>query len=186
MGTQLPSTKRGKAPPPIFGPCLLSPNSWIDQDEICDAGRPQPWPHCVRRGPISISPKGHSPQFSAHICCGQMAGWIKMPFGMEVGLGTGDFVLDGDWGPSFPSPKRGKSPPIFGPCLLWPNSWMDQDATWSKGRSWPIPHCVSPSRPRKGHSSSLPLFVSCLLWPQSPTSAAAELLWFFKCSSWLL
>jgi len=28
--------------------------------------------------------KGQSPQFSAHICCGQMAGWIKMPFGMEV------------------------------------------------------------------------------------------------------
>jgi len=36
------------------------------------------------------------PQFSAHICCGQMAGWIKMPLGMEVGLGPGDFVLDGD------------------------------------------------------------------------------------------
>jgi len=38
---------------------------------------------------------GHSPQFSAQICCGQMAGWIKMPLGMEVGLGPGDFVLDG-------------------------------------------------------------------------------------------
>ena len=25
------------------------------------------------------------PQFSAHICCGQMAGRIKMPLGMEVG-----------------------------------------------------------------------------------------------------
>ena len=23
------------------------------------------------------------PQFSAHICCGQMAGWIKMPLGMR-------------------------------------------------------------------------------------------------------
>jgi len=23
-----------------------------------------------------------------------MAGWIKMPFGMEVGLGLGDIVLD--------------------------------------------------------------------------------------------
>jgi len=29
------------------------------------------------------------------ICCGRMAGWIKMPLGMEVGLGPGDFVLDG-------------------------------------------------------------------------------------------
>jgi len=33
-----------------------------------------------------------------------MAGWIKMPLGMEVGLYPGDFVLDGD--PAPPSPKR--------------------------------------------------------------------------------
>ena len=32
------------------------------------------------------------PQFSAHICCGQSAGWIKMPLGMEAGLGPGDCV----------------------------------------------------------------------------------------------
>ena len=32
--------------------------------------------------------------FSSHICCGQMAAWINMPLGMEVGLGPGDFVLD--------------------------------------------------------------------------------------------
>jgi len=24
-------------------------------------------------------------------------------------------------------------PPAFGPCLLWPNDWMDQDATWNGG-----------------------------------------------------
>jgi len=29
------------------------------------------------------------------VCCGQAAGWIKMPFGAEVGLGPGDIVLDG-------------------------------------------------------------------------------------------
>ena len=28
--------------------------------------------------------------------CGQMAGWIKMPLGTEVGLGPGHNVLDGD------------------------------------------------------------------------------------------
>jgi len=56
-----------------------------------------------------------------------MTAWIKMPLGMEVGLGPGDFVLDGD--PSLPSPKSGWSSlqKIFGPCLLWPNGWMDQD-----------------------------------------------------------
>ena len=57
--------------------------------------------------PAPLLPKGHSPQFSAHICCGQMAAWIKMPFGMEVGLGPGDFVLDGD---SALSPKREQCP----------------------------------------------------------------------------
>ena len=47
--------------------------------------------------PALPPPKGHGapPQFSAHICCGQMVQWIKMPLGMEVGLGPGDFVLDG-------------------------------------------------------------------------------------------
>jgi len=35
------------------------------------------------------------------------------------------------WGPSSPSPKRGRaSSPIFGPCLFWPNGWMDQDGNW--------------------------------------------------------
>jgi len=34
-----------------------------------------------------LSKRGHSPQFSAHVCCGQTAGWIKMPLGTMVGLG---------------------------------------------------------------------------------------------------
>jgi len=45
------------------------------------------------------SQKGHSPQFSAHVCCGQMAGWIKMPLGMEVSLSPRHVVLDGDPAP---------------------------------------------------------------------------------------
>jgi len=49
-----------------------------------------------------------------------------MPLDMELDLGPGDIVLDGD-----PAPlKRGTAPPLFGPYLLWPNGWMDQDATW--------------------------------------------------------
>ena len=39
--------------------------------------------------------------------CGQMPAWIKMSLGMEVGLGPGDFVLDGD---PAPSPKRCRAP----------------------------------------------------------------------------
>jgi len=102
------------------------------------------------------------PQFSAQVCYGQTAGWIKMPLSTEVGLGPGDLVLDG--GPR--SCKKWAQPtPLFGPCLLWPNGWMDQDATWYEGRPWPRPHCVrwGPATPKKGQSPHT--FQPCLLWP---------------------
>jgi len=62
-----------------------------------------------------------------------------MPLDMEVGLGPRDFVLDGD---PAPLPKKGAEPQIFGPCLLWPNGWMDQDGTWHGGRPQPNGLCV--------------------------------------------
>jgi len=144
--------------------------------------------------------KGTAPpsEFSVHICCGQMAGWIKMPglspsdivldgdpappppkgggapssrsmsivarrldgskmpLGMKVGLGPGHIVLDGD-----PSPllQRGTAP-IFGQYLLWPNGWMDQDATWQGGKPQPRSHYVrmGPSFPRESGTAALPLF----------------------------
>jgi len=36
--------------------------------------------------------KEHSPHFSAHVHCGQMAGWIKMPLGTRIGLCPGHIV----------------------------------------------------------------------------------------------
>jgi len=62
-----------------------------------------------RWGPSPSPKRGRSPQFSAHVYCGQMAASIKMPFGIEVGLGPDDIVLDGD--PATTSPKRERSPP---------------------------------------------------------------------------
>ena len=41
--------------------------------------------HIVLGGDPALSPKGAHPQLSAHICCGQMAAWIKMSLGMELG-----------------------------------------------------------------------------------------------------
>jgi len=67
--------------------------------------------------------KGRSPQFSAHVYCGQTAAWIKMPFGTEVDLGLRHIVLDGD--PAPPSLKGHSPLPIFGQCPLWLNGWMD-------------------------------------------------------------
>ena len=86
----------------------------MNQDETWRGGRPRPSPHCVRWGPSYPPPKGHSPQFSAHVCCGQTAGWIKMPLGTEVGLGPGDIVLDGD--PA--SPIKGHSLRTFRPMSI--------------------------------------------------------------------
>ena len=63
--------------------------------------------HIVLDGDPALLPqKGGVPQFSAHICCGQMAGWIKMPFGREVGLIQSDIVL------APPPQKRGRAPPF--------------------------------------------------------------------------
>jgi len=55
------------------------------------------------------------------VYCGQTVRWIKMKLGMDVGPGPGHAVLDGDPTP----PKKEAQPPIFGPCPLWPNGWMD-------------------------------------------------------------
>jgi len=41
-----------------------------------------------------------------------------MPLGMEVGLGPGHIVLDGDPAPLY---RKGAHTPISGPSLLWPN-----------------------------------------------------------------
>ena len=54
-----------------------------------------------------------------------MVGWMKMPLGMEVGLGPGDILLDGD-----PAPLRKKGgqqpPPNFRP------TYCGQMAGWIK------------------------------------------------------
>jgi len=65
--------------------------------------------------PSSPSKKGTAPQFSVNVRYGQTAGWIKMALGMKVGLGQGDFVLDGD--PALPRQKGGTAP-NFGPTSI--------------------------------------------------------------------
>jgi len=52
---------------------------------------------------------------------------------------------------------RGTAPPVFGPYLLWPKGWMDEDATWDGSRL---------SSPRdQGTAGPCP----CLLWPRRPS-----------------
>jgi len=64
------------------------------------------------------------PQSSAYVRCAQTAGWIKMPRGMELDLGPGDTVLDGD-----PVPPKRDTAAIIGPRLLWPYGLMHQATT---------------------------------------------------------
>jgi len=45
---------------------------------------------------------------------------------LQVGLGPGHVVLDGDPAPLLQRERA----PNFWPYLLWPNCWMDQDVTW--------------------------------------------------------
>ena len=78
--------KKGHSPSQIFGVYLL-----------------------LDGGPASPSRKGgRDPPFSAHVCCCQTAGWIKMTLGMEVDLSPGHIVLDGD--PVSPPQKSWHSP----------------------------------------------------------------------------
>ena len=41
------------------------------------------------------------------VCCGQTLRWIKMKLGMELGLGPGHIVLDGDPAPTIRQKKEG-------------------------------------------------------------------------------
>jgi len=80
---------------------VLWPNVLTDQDETWHTSTPRPWRHCVRWGPNSPSPKRAQPPIFGPYplrpngCIDQV--------GMEVGLGPGDFVLDGDPAPPFPN-----------------------------------------------------------------------------------
>jgi len=86
---------------------------WIEVALTWHGGMPWSSPHCARMEHSSPPEKGGGargqspPQFSVHLYCGQTAGCIKMPLGMEVGLIPGDFVLDGE--PAL-SPKGGGAP----------------------------------------------------------------------------
>jgi len=98
-----------------------------------------------------------------------------MPLGMEEGLSPGDIVLDGD--PSTPEKGHTYPHPIFGPCLLWPNGWMDEDASTEVdlGPGDIVLDGVPAVRERVT-AAPPPLFSPCLLWPRSPISATAEVL----------
>jgi len=175
MGTQLLLPQKGAEPPKFSAHiCCRQIAAWIKMPLGREVGL-SPSDIVLDEDPAPPTPKGGgATQFSAHICCGQMAGRVKVPLGREVGLSPSNIVLDGDWGPSFTSPKRGQSPPIFGPCLLWPNGWMDQDATWYGSRPPPMPYVMLDGDPAplplRESGTTAPLFSAHIYYGHGRTS----------------
>ena len=141
----------------------------MHQDATWHGGKRQARRLCVRWEPNSPKKK-HSPQFSAHVYCGQTAVSIRIPLGTEVGLILGNIVLDGDVAPP---PQKGNSPQFSvnvrcGQTAGWIKMPLGMEVDLDPG------HIVldgDPAHPRKGLSSPPPLFVPCLLWPRSHISA---------------
>jgi len=110
---------------PVCNVGVLSPQGWTDQNETWYECRPRPWPHCIRWGRRSFSPKAHSPSI----------------FGPCLLWPNGCMDQDETWHRCRPRPsphcvrwaqlplppkKTGTRPPIFDPCLLWPNGRPSQ------------------------------------------------------------
>ena len=77
----------------------------MDQDTTWYGGGLDPSDIVLDGDQFSSTKRGYSPPFSAYVYCGQTAGWIKMPLGMEVGLGPGHIVR-AVWRPPAPSPSK--------------------------------------------------------------------------------
>jgi len=125
-------------------------------------GRPQHRRLYVRYGdPAPLPKKGRNPQFLAHVHLAKRLHGSRCHL-LRVGIGLRDIVLHGD--PNSPSSKEAQ-PPIFSQCPLWPNGWMDYNATWYGGRPQPRRLCVRwrPSYPQEKGTPTPPNFGPCLL-----------------------
>jgi len=94
-----------------------------------------------------------------------MAAWIKMSFGMELGLGPGEFVLHRD---PAPLPKRGQSPQFSahvycGQTAGWMKLVLGMVVGLSRG-DFVLDGDTAPL-PQKGAERPSPIFGPFLLWP---------------------
>ena len=89
----------------------------MDQDGTWHGDRPGSV-HTVLDGDTAPSQKNGAepPEFSAHLYCGQTAAWIKMPLGMDLGLGLRNIVFDVD--PAIPRKKGTPTPTQFWPMSI--------------------------------------------------------------------
>jgi len=118
MMTQLPSQK-GVEPPPQFSAHVYSGQmaGWIKMALGTKMGLRAG--HIVLDGDLApLAKRGRSsrPNFRPISIVAKRLDASRCHF-MQVGLGPGDFVFDGN-----PATPRERAHPVFGPCLLWPRS----------------------------------------------------------------
>ena len=147
---------------PVYNVGALWPNGWMDQDETWHADRPRPWPHCVRWGPSSPSPKGDkAPNFSAHMLWPN--GWMDQ-----------DATWQGDrpqpkrycviWRPISSSPKGGGVPQFSAHiCCGQMTGWIKMPLGREVGLSQSDIVLDGDQLPPK--RCMPPVFGPCLLWP---------------------
>jgi len=97
-----------------------------------------------------------------------------MPLGMQVSLGPGHIVLDGD--AAFP--KKDTVPNFRPVSVVAKRLYMDQDATWYGGRPRRMPHCVrwEPAPPHEMGTEAPSFLPMSIVAKRSPISATAKLL----------
>jgi len=130
----------------------------MHQDATWYGGRPQPRGLCVRWGPSPLPNKGGGaplPNFRPISTVVKRLDASRCHLVWSYASAQGTLCFMGIQ----PLPKRGRSPPIFGLCLLWPNGRTDQDGTWHGGRPQPRRLCV------RWGPSPLPNFGPFLLRP---------------------
>ena len=105
---------------------VLWPNGWTNQDETWHAGRPRPWPHCVRWRPSSPSPKGEAepPIFGSYLLWPN--GWMDQDATWYGGRPRPRRHCV-TWGPSSPPQKGAESYPQFSAHV-----YCSQTAGWIK------------------------------------------------------
>jgi len=157
---------------PVCNAGILWPNGWMDQDASWYGGK-RPF---LKRFALCYRTVVCVCLSVTLVYCSQTVGWTKMALGMEVGLVSRRH--DVRWGPSSPTERGTTCPPLFGPCLLWPNGWMDQNTTWYGGKPRPRWHCVrwGPCSPTERGTAAPPHFSAHFALARSPISATAELL----------
>jgi len=115
---------------PVCNVDVLWPKGWMYQDETRHGDRPRTRRDCVRWTP-SFNLKRHSPaNFNSCILWPNGADGSRCHLVRRFASPRRHCVR---WPPSSPSKGGGAQQlPNFSAHvgLLWPNSWMDQDATW--------------------------------------------------------